>query len=40
VLKNLKSGGYLIISLTESIKNLPISELTQLDASIYQKEEK
>jgi chemotaxis protein methyltransferase CheR len=40
VLKNLKPGGYLIISLTESIKNLPISELTQLDASIYQKEEK
>jgi chemotaxis protein methyltransferase CheR len=40
VLKNLKPGGYLIISLTESIKNLPISELTQTDASIYQKEGK
>lgn len=37
-IKNLKIGGYLIISLTESIKNLQISELAQVSASIYQKE--
>ncbi|MFA6143596.1 MAG: protein-glutamate O-methyltransferase CheR [Sulfurimonas sp.] len=37
VIKNLKVGGYLILSLTESIKHLSIEELVQADASIYQK---
>lgn len=37
VIRNLKPGGYLIISLTESIKNLPIEDLIYLEHSIYQK---
>ncbi|MDD5051280.1 MAG: protein-glutamate O-methyltransferase CheR [Sulfuricurvum sp.] len=38
VIKNLKVGGYLIISLTETIKHLPIRDLTHIEASIYRKE--
>lgn len=40
VIRNLKPGGYLIISLTESIKNLPIDGLIYLENSIYQKKGK
>ncbi len=37
VMKNLKNGGYLIISLTENINNLHIKDLKQINSSIYQK---
>ena len=37
VMQNLKVGGYLIISLTESLQNIEIKNLKQLNASIYQK---
>ncbi|MFZ2891213.1 CheR family methyltransferase [Sulfuricurvum sp.] len=37
-IKNLKVGGFLIISLTESIKHLPIEQLTYIENSIYRKE--
>lgn len=39
-LKNLKSGGFLILSLTENIKHLSIESLTYIENSIYQKREK
>lgn len=37
VLKNLKTGGYLIISLTEYIHNLDIFGLEKVQSSIFQK---
>jgi len=37
VMNNLKVGGYLVISLTESLQNIEIKNLKQLDSSIYQK---
>jgi chemotaxis protein methyltransferase CheR len=37
VMKNIKVGGYLVISLTESLQNLEIKNLKQLSSSIYQK---
>ncbi len=37
VMHNLKVGGYLIISLTESLQNIEIKNLKQLNSSIYQK---
>ena len=37
VMNNLKVGGYLIISLTESLHNIEIKNLKQLNSSIYQK---
>ncbi len=37
VMQNLKVGGYLIISLTESLQNIDIKNLKQLNSSIYQK---
>lgn len=40
VIRNLKPGGYLIISLTESIKTLPIDDLIYIENSIYQKKGK
>lgn len=36
-IKNLKVGGYLVISLTESIKNLSIENLEYCENSIYKK---
>lgn len=38
-IKNLKNGGYLILSLTENIKHLSIEPLVYLENSIYQKRE-
>ncbi len=37
VMHNLEVGGYLIISLTESLQNIDIKNLKQLNSSIYQK---
>lgn len=37
LLKNLKPGGYLVISLTESLQNLGINSLEQIRSSIYRK---
>ena len=37
VMHNLKVGGYLIISLTESLQSIEIKNLKQLNSSIYQK---
>ncbi len=37
VLRNLKIGGYLIISLTENLNGLDIHDLEKVDTSIYQK---
>ena len=37
VLKNLKIGGYFIISLTENLDGLDIKNLKKLQSSIYQK---
>jgi len=37
VMNNLKVGGYLIISLTESLQNIDVKNLKQLNSSIYQK---
>jgi len=37
VMKNLKVGGYLVISLTESLQNIEVKNLKQLNSSIYQK---
>ncbi len=37
VMHNLKVGGYLVISLTESLQNIEIKNLKQLSSSIYQK---
>ena len=37
VMNNLKVGGYLVISLTESLQNIQVKNLKQLNSSIYQK---
>lgn len=37
VIKNLKQSGYLIISLTENLRNINNKMLKQVDTSIYQK---
>lgn len=37
ILKNLKEDGYLVISLTENLRNLNNPMLKQVDTSIYQK---
>ncbi|MFA6195498.1 MAG: protein-glutamate O-methyltransferase CheR [Sulfurimonas sp.] len=37
VIKNLKQNGYLIISLTENLRNINNKMLKQVDTSIYQK---
>ncbi len=37
VIENLKEGGYLIISLTENLRNIANPMLKQVDSSIYQK---
>ncbi len=37
VVANLKEGGYLIISLTENLRNIANPMLKQVDSSIYQK---
>lgn len=37
VIENLHEDGYLIISLTENLRNISISQLKQVSSSIYQK---
>ena len=37
ILKNLSQGGYLIISLTENLRNIDTPQLKQVDTSVYQK---
>ena len=37
ILENLEVGGYLIISLTENLRNVANPKLKQVDSSIYQK---
>ena len=37
VIENLREGGYLIISLTENLRNTANPKLKQVDSSIYQK---